>query len=178
MSSAVLKIIIFAVGSIGIVYVSRTVLRDPRAHGFWRFFAWETILLLTLLNIEQWFVDPFSIYQIISWLLLIASLLLILHGVHLLRVIGQPQGPIENTTHLVIIGAYKYIRHPLYASLLYLAWGVFFKDLTWLGASLAVGTTAFLIATARVEEAENLHKFGDEYAQYMRRTKMFVPFVL
>lgn len=172
------KIIIFIIGSIGIVYVSRTALRDARAHGFWRFFAWETILLLTLLNFEHWFVDPFSIHQIISWLLLITSLFLILHGVHLLRVIGQPQGQIENTTRLVIIGAYRYIRHPLYASLLYLAWGIFFKNPSLLGASLAIATTAFLVATARVEEAENLHKFGDEYAQYMRRTKMFVPFLL
>jgi protein-S-isoprenylcysteine O-methyltransferase Ste14 len=36
----------------------------------------------------------------------------------------------------------------------------------------------FLVATARVEEAENLRFFGEEYQEYMKRTKMFVPYLL
>ncbi len=169
---------LLVVGTIGILYVSRASLRNPQVHGFWRFFAWETILSLVLLNAEKWFVDPFSINQIISWLLLIASLFLVMHSLHLLRVMGQPQGQIENTTRLIIVGAYRYIRHPLYASLLFLAWGALFKGPSWLGISLALGATALLIATAKAEEAENLRKFGDEYARYMTRTKAFIPYIL
>jgi protein-S-isoprenylcysteine O-methyltransferase Ste14 len=37
--------------------------------------------------------------------------------------------------------------------------------------------TAFLIATAKVEEVENLSKFGADYAAYMKTTKMFIPFL-
>lgn len=33
-----------------------------------------------------------------------------------------------------------------------------------------------MIATARVEEAENLQKFGEDYAAYMKTTKRFIPF--
>lgn len=40
------------------------------------------------------------------------------------------------------------------------------------------GATAFLIATAKVEEAENLRKFGDEYVRYMMRSKAFIPYIL
>jgi protein-S-isoprenylcysteine O-methyltransferase Ste14 len=179
------KLIIFAVVSVGIIYVSRTSLRDPRSHGFFRFFAFESILGLILLNIEHWYRNPFSTHQIVSWLLLFPSLFLAVHGFYLLRVIGKPKRRIEktanlefeNTTTLVIVGTYKYIRHPLYSSLLLLGWGVFFKNLSLLSSILALITSAFLIATAKVEEAENLEKFGPHYAVYMKATKMFIPFL-
>jgi protein-S-isoprenylcysteine O-methyltransferase Ste14 len=83
----------------------------------------------------------------------------------------------EKTTALVTTGAYSYIRHPLYSSLLFLAWGIFFKDPSWLGGLLALGATLFLVATARVEEAENLRFFGEAYREYMKQTGMFVPFL-
>jgi protein-S-isoprenylcysteine O-methyltransferase Ste14 len=37
--------------------------------------------------------------------------------------------------------------------------------------------TASLVITAKLEEGENLHKFGNAYTQYLNETKMFVPFV-
>jgi len=75
----------------------------------------------------------------------------------------------------VTLGAYKYIRHPLYTSLLLLGWGVFFKDVSPLSGIMVMATSTFLIATAKVEETENLQKFGDDYAAYMKTTKMFIP---
>jgi protein-S-isoprenylcysteine O-methyltransferase Ste14 len=108
----------------------------------------------------------------------VASLFLGAHGFYLLRVIGKPSGYIENTTVLVKRGAYRYIRHPLYASLLWFAWGVFFKSPSLVGGALALVATGSLMATARVEEGENLRKFGAEYAAYMKETKLFVPFLL
>jgi protein-S-isoprenylcysteine O-methyltransferase Ste14 len=170
-------LIVLAVGSAGIILLSWDSLRDPRAHGFYRFFALEAILTLFALNVEYWFRKPFSAVQIISGLLLVASLFLVLHGFHLLRVVGRPEGKIENTTTLVRVGAYKYIRHPLYASLLLLAWGIFFKDPSWIGGALAVAASLFLWATARVEEAENLTRFGASYAAYIKTTKRFIPFL-
>ncbi len=52
-----------------------------------------------------------------------------------------------------------------------------FKSPSWLDAGLALLCTAFLFATARVEERENINFFGDEYVEYMRHSKMFIPFV-
>ncbi len=172
-----LQLIVFAVVSVGIVFFSWTSLRDPQAHGFFRFFAFEAILALLLLNGEHWFREPFSALQIVSWLLLLASLFLVVHGFYLLRAIGRPEGKIEDTTTLVTVGAYRYIRHPLYASLLLLGWGAFFKHPSLLGGFLALAATAFLVATASVEEAENRRKFGADYAAYMKTTKMFIPFL-
>ena len=181
-----LKIILFVVASAGIVYISRASLRAPRSHGFYRFFAWEAILALILLNLEYWFRDPFSLPQVLSWILLIASAFLVVHAVHLLRIIGKPDAQrsddaatigLEKTTHLVSVGAYKYIRHPMYSSLLFLAWGVFFKDPSWLNGILALAATAFLVATAKVEEAEDIRFFGAAYQAYIKQTKMFIPFL-
>ena len=84
---------------------------------------------------------------------------------------------IEKTTELVTTGVYKYIRHPFYSSLLFLGWSIFFKNINWIGALLAVVTTIILIMTARREEIENIQFFGENYQEYMKRTKMFVPFI-
>jgi protein-S-isoprenylcysteine O-methyltransferase Ste14 len=171
------KLIIFVVANAGILFVSWKPLSNPRSHGFYRFFAFESTLVLVLLNLENWFRDPFSVHQIVSWLLLLASIILVVHGIYLLRVLGRPKSGIESTTMLVIVGAYKYIRHPLYSSLLFLAWGVFCKAPSIPGSILAVVATAFLVATARIEESENVQKFGVEYTAYIKKTRMFIPFL-
>lgn len=172
-----LKVIIFTFVSAAIVVVSWASFRDPHSHGFWRFFAFESFLLLTLLNMEVWFRDPFSILQIISWLLLICSFILAVHGFFLLHTTGNPQGGIENTTTLVRRGAYKYLRHPLYSTLLLGGCGVFIKDPSLLAGTLLLVASLFVRATAKTEERENLRKFGIEYAAYMKTTKRFIPFL-
>ena len=84
----------------------------------------------------------------------------------------------EHTGSLVTVGIYRYVRHPMYASLLFLTWGVLLKSVS-IGtlAPAAVATLAVMV-TARVEEAEDLARFGQRYSDYMARTRRFVPFVL
>ena len=179
------KVILFVLATIGITWVSRLSLRDVQFHGFYRFFAWETILILFLVNMNYWFVDPFSLRQIISWSFLIVSLVLIYQGVQLFRRKGrldqERSDPalvgIEKTTELVTTGVYHYIRHPFYSSLLFLGWGILLKNVNWIGILLAGLTTILLIITARKEEIENIQFFGENYQEYMKRTKMFVPFI-
>jgi protein-S-isoprenylcysteine O-methyltransferase Ste14 len=179
------KVIVFVVASAGIAWVSRASLRDFRSHGFYRFFAWEAILALFLLNVGYWFYQPFSLHQIIAWSLLIVSLFLVIHGFQLLRMVSKSarerSNPalmdFERTTELVTVGVFRYIRHPLYSSLLFLAWGVFFKHPSWVGLFLAGIATFFLTMTARIEEAENMAFFGTAYESYMKQTRMFIPFL-
>lgn len=179
------KIACLLLGTGGLVYVSRASLAVPGSHGFYRFFAWEAILGLALLNLDVWFRDPLSWHQLLSWPLLVLSAILVIAGVRLLRKRGTPQAQrddetlvaFEKTTTLVRTGAYRYIRHPLYSSLLCLAWGIFFKAPSWPGSLLALGATLSLLATAKVEEAENLRYFGLAYEEYMQETKMFIPFL-
>ena len=180
-----LKPFIFVILTIIIVIVSRKSLSNILSHGFYRFFAWEFILVLFLLNVEFWFRTPFSLNQIISWILLFSSIFFVVEGYRLLRSKGNSDDvrqekelyKIEKTTRLVTEGVYGYIRHPLYGSLLFLAWGIFFKSLSILGFFLVLLSSLFLTLTAKIEEKENCHYFGDEYKSYIQRTKMFLPYV-
>lgn len=172
-----IETLLFIAGSIIMIWISFPSLRQPGSHGFYRFFAWEIIWGMFLLVVRRWLVHPFAWYQIISWILLVISLIPIIWGVILLRNAGKPTDSLEATTHLVQSGIYGVIRHPLYASLLYLAWGLFFKSPSILEGCLAVVATGFLYATARADEAECLVKFDREYVEYMEKTWMFIPFI-
>ena len=180
------QVIAFLIGSAGLIYISRASLRAPRSHGFYRFFAWECILALFLLNVDVWFQTPLTWYQLISWFLLALCLVPLILGVRTLRLRGQPVAQreaepqllaFEKTSSLVTSGIYHYIRHPLYSSLLLLTWGIYFKALTWPGLILAMAITVLLFATAKADEAECLRFFGAPYQEYMKQTKRFVPFV-
>ena len=179
------KVILFVLATIGITWVSRSSLLNIQFHGFYRFFAWETILILFLVNMNYWFADPISLRQIISWSFLIVSLVLIYQGVQLFRRKGgldQERNDsalvgIEKTTELVTTGVYHYIRHPFYSSLLFLGWGILFKNVSLIGIILAIIATILLIITAKKEEIENIEFFGEKYREYMKNTKMFVPFI-
>ncbi len=180
-----LKIIVFIVASAGLAWVSRSSLRDFRLHGFYRFFTWVSFLALVLLNLDYWFYEPLSIRQIASWLLIIVCLYVLIHGTLLLRKVGKPDAArddsglvgIEKTTELVSVGIYRYIRHPMYSSVVYGAWGVFLKHPSWVGIFLTVITIFFITLTAKIEEAENIRFFGAAYQSYMKQTKMFIPFL-
>lgn len=176
--------IAFAIGSIFLIAISWKSLSHPRSHGFYRFFAWEAILGLLLMNIKFWFFKPFAWNQLIAWSLLILSLIPLIMGIHSLRTLGEPTEnragdpsllAFEKTSQLVTSGIYHYIRHPLYSSLLLLAWGIFFKSPSWIGFVLSFLATAFLIVTAKVDETECVQFFGTAYQEYMRKTKMFIP---
>lgn len=181
-----IRIGLFLVCTLFFMVFSRRALANPETHGFYRFFVFEGLLLLILLNHPHWFKDPFSPLHIFSWLLLLASIFFVTHSFVMLKKRGghaereaMPENySFENTAQIVEDGLYRYIRHPMYASLLFLGWGAFFKHISLLTVILILLVSAFLIAVARVEERENLKFFGPEYADYMRQTKMFIPWLL
>ncbi len=178
--------LLFIVGTLLLLFISRKAVRNPRCHGFYRFFAFLGILFLVLYNYPFWFIDVFAPWQIVSWLLLSVSVLFVLQGIWILRKAGGSQAraempenfTFENTVTLVTGGIYGYIRHPMYSSLLLLAWGAFFKHFTIFGLGLVLLTSLFLYITGLMEEKENLAFFGPTYREYMKSTKMFLPFIL
>lgn len=178
--------IIFVVVSLFLLVVSWRSLRNPRSHGFYRFFVWEAILALFLINVRFWFYRPFAWNQSIAWFLLFLCLVPLVFGVRALRTRGkaseQREGDpalfgFEKTTSLVTSGIYHYIRHPLYSSLFLLTWGIFFKAPSLIGIALAVTATLFLLATAKADETECTQFFGPQYQEYMKHTKRFVPYL-
>jgi protein-S-isoprenylcysteine O-methyltransferase Ste14 len=182
----VLRAGIFIAVSAAFALLSWRSLRSRRSHGFYRFFAFELLLAVVLLNAPDWFREPLSARQVVSWTILAASAGLAMEGFRLFFKIGRParnaaEGAnlrFENTTTLVTVGVYRFIRHPMYASLMGLGWGAFLKHPSGIGLGLTLGASGFLVATAVAEERENLARFGAAYAAYMKTTRRFVPFLI
>jgi protein-S-isoprenylcysteine O-methyltransferase Ste14 len=153
-------------------------IKFKRYHGIARFFAFESVFVLVMLNFKVWFMNPFSPFQLISWLLLILSIYVVITGYLLLKRKGKPDTNFENTSKLVKSGIYGYIRHPLYLSIFLLGTGVMLKDPKLAQLILGLINLIAIYITARIEENEMIAKFGDEYRTYMKETKMFFPFVI
>lgn len=169
---------ILAVGTLALVALSWFgSLRARRYHGVFRFFAFESVLVLILVNAPWWFTSPFSPRQLASWALLFASAILAVHGGVLLTRVGRPEGQLEETTRLVEKGAYRYIRHPLYLTLILGGLGAWLKHLSWTSSACLLVDLASVYLTAKVEEREMLQRFADDYASYMKRTRMFIPYL-
>jgi protein-S-isoprenylcysteine O-methyltransferase Ste14 len=80
---------------------------------------------------------------------------------------------------LVTTGVYRLIRHPMYAS--FLLWSALQILLlpNWItGLAGVFGFCILYCARIHREEQLMLHKFGDEYRQYMTHTKRLVPYIL
>ena len=180
---------------------------ETHGRKFYRFFALEFVFLLVLVNFGQWLKNPFTFFRLVTWLILCGSFVLAGYAIFHLLLFGKPKLSddieipnkltlseiykymrcpvyasrivlsIETTTNLVTSGVYKYIRHPLYASLILLGAVTLIKNPSLLATSLFSVATVFLYATARIEEKENLIKFGEDYAVYMERSNMFIPFL-
>jgi len=183
---SIAQIVLFILGTIFILFISKKALRSLRHHGFYRFFVFEFTLVLLLLNVPHWFDFPFSFHQIVSWILLVYSGFLLFQSVYFFKKYGGSKQrrentanlEFENTSSLIQKGIYKYIRHPMYVSLLFLDLGAMFKNITIITLSLAGAATIFVVLTAKIEEKENIKFFGAGYDDYMKKTKMFIPFII
>jgi protein-S-isoprenylcysteine O-methyltransferase Ste14 len=180
------KVILFIALSIPVILLSRKSLFDFKSHGFTRFFSWECIIALFVINYEGWFMEPFSAVQIISWLMLSISLYLVTESVirfrkasrNGIRRVNEKLYRFEKTTELVTKGIYRYIRHPMYSSLLFLTWGIWLKQPIPVTLPVALLSSLLLWLTAIRDEKECIAYFGDSYHDYIKGTKRFIPFIL
>lgn len=178
--------LVFICGTLLLAYFSGASLRHPGSHGFYRFFAWEMMLGLVLLNLDTWYDAALTWDQIVSGVLMSLSIFLVLMGYLSLNHYGEPDDSrdeshlleFERTTALVTQGIYRHIRHPMYTSLISLDGGLYFKQMNWVSTSFALVAMIFLIAAVYAEEKENVRYFGDAYRDYMQRSKRFMPFIL
>ncbi|MBX4260829.1 isoprenylcysteine carboxylmethyltransferase family protein [Clostridium estertheticum] len=82
------------------------------------------------------------------------------------------------TGSLVKKGVYKYIRHPQYTGLLLLSFGMLAEWATVPMLILYPVMINMYIRLARKEEKDMIAEFGEEYREYMKETKMFIPLIL
>ena len=87
----------------------------------------------------------------------------------------QPR--IKHASQLVTSGIYKYIRHPMYSSVLLMMLGVWWSTPTGL-EGLLFGLLV-VVLWLKAQKEESLWLDHDEtYKAYRQRTKFFIPFIL
>jgi len=120
-----------------------------------------------------------------SWIFLIVSAYVVIAGAVLLKRRGRPGREskqktlyrFEKTSQLVDTGIFRYIRHPLYSSLLFLTWGIFLKHVTVTLLIVSILSSIFLFITSIIDEKECIAYFGNEYRLYMKRTRRLIPYL-
>lgn len=94
----------------------------------------------------------------------------------------QAENPVfvtEQAHTLMTGGIFRYLRHPTYAGMWLISVGAALLLRSLLGAALiAVVIGALLLIRVKGEEERLVETFGDEYRQYMKRTKRFIPGVI
>jgi protein-S-isoprenylcysteine O-methyltransferase Ste14 len=78
---------------------------------------------------------------------------------------------------LVKTGPYRYIRHPIYAAILYFLWAGIAAHLSLVTVVVGLLATAFTAVRIVAEEKLLVTKYPG-YATYARVTKRVVPFVI
>ena len=78
---------------------------------------------------------------------------------------------------LVTTGPYRFLRHPIYAAILLFVWAGIAGSWSPLAAGLGLVVTAMLFLRMLFEEAL-VRETYPEYADYARRTRRVIPYVL
>lgn len=87
------------------------------------------------------------------------------------------QPKLKEGCHLVTTGAYNYIRHPMYTSVILMMLGVLVSTPTLL--ELLLFTTLIMVLVLKAKREERLWCGHDEaYIEYKKRTKLFIPYIL
>lgn len=82
----------------------------------------------------------------------------------------------RNNAELVVAGAYRIVRHPIYSGLTFMAfgWGLWLHS--WPTIMYALLLFVFFDVKSRREERWLMEKFP-EYAAYRKRVRRLIPFV-
>lgn len=77
---------------------------------------------------------------------------------------------------LITSGPYRYIRHPMYTSLIIMMLGIALYNYHWLNTVGVVMVIFAVINKANIEEKFLLMRFTD-YAQYQQKSDRFLPLI-
>jgi protein-S-isoprenylcysteine O-methyltransferase Ste14 len=125
-------------------------------------------------------VEEFDLQQVTSSILMVASLAFVLSAVVTMRRKGRTgyerKDPtlfaFERTTVLVDSGIFQFVRHPMYSSLLLLAWGIMMRRIEIDLFLVACAATISGVMAACIEERENLSYFGEPYKRYAATSRI------
>jgi protein-S-isoprenylcysteine O-methyltransferase Ste14 len=132
--------------------------------------ACQFTLLILLTATTNW-----HDFHLLALPLFISSLLLAGWAVKVMRLGHFNIRPtIKSGALLITHGPYRYIRHPMYASLLLAGLGLLLITFSWLRLVIFFALWLVLYGKLRIEEKLLADHFPD-YASYKKRTRMMFP---
>jgi protein-S-isoprenylcysteine O-methyltransferase Ste14 len=87
---------------------------------------------------------------------------------------GMPMS-LKQDAELVTSGPYQYVRHPIYTGMILAMVGTTLVIVWWIVP--AVASLIYFAWAARTEEKIMRNEFPNQYPDYMKRSKMLVPFI-
>lgn len=84
---------------------------------------------------------------------------------------------IKKEHRLIIKGIYKYVRHPIYGGLMVAITGAFIVAKTYLFIPILFFQIIIMTYFAKREENLLIGHFGKKYVEYIKKSKMFIPFI-
>lgn len=82
------------------------------------------------------------------------------------------KGKVVNT------GIYRYIRHPQYTGFMMITFGMILEWATLPMLIMWPFIVWLYVRLAKREEKDMISEFGEEYINYMKKTKRFIPFIV
>src|SRR3990170_1034292 len=78
---------------------------------------------------------------------------------------------------LVKHGVYRYIRHPVFLGSILLNVGIILLFSSLSGFVVMLGYIPFVLYRIQIEEKMLIERFGQEYRDYIKKTKKIIPFI-
>ena len=85
---------------------------------------------------------------------------------------------IREEQSLISTGPYRYVRHPMYTALITIGIGISLLSANWYFGLPFIATIVVIMVRIKKEEEAMIAKFKEEYIQYMKQTKRFIPFII
>ncbi len=85
---------------------------------------------------------------------------------------------ISEEQSLITTGPYSYVRHPMYTALITVGIGMTILSANWYFGIPFIALIVVILFRIKKEEQVLIEKFGEEYIQYEKRTKRFIPFLI
>ena len=84
---------------------------------------------------------------------------------------------IKSEAKLIVTGPYRFVRHPMYSSLILFMFGVVLWHFNWINVlALFVMSIAVMLKAFKEEKLWNIN--DESYKNYKSQTKMIIPFLL
>ncbi len=139
------------------------------------FLFWEPIGGVVWSVAEGWERTAVIGLYAFGWLLLLYTTFLIDHFdlFGLAQVWRNVRGKDYRSPQFRTPSLYRLVRHPLYVGWLVIFWAA--PMMTVAHLVFAIVTTAYILIAIQLEERDLADAFGNDYADYRRRTPMLVP---